>query len=80
MRKHNVSFEFAASVFNDPYRLEEDDEFAEGEYRVIVVGLASGFFLTVVYTDRSDDEAEVIRIISARRSTSGEIRKYNDDR
>lgn len=31
-RKHGVSFQFAANVFNDSNRLEEDDMFAEGEY------------------------------------------------
>lgn len=80
VRKHGVSFEFAANVFNDPNRLEEDDMFAEGEYRVIVIGLAEARFLTVVYTDRSEGEREVIRIISARKSTANEIRNYHGNR
>lgn len=50
-RKHGVTFELAANVFDDPFRLEEDDMFAGGEYRVVVVGLADRRCLTVVYTD-----------------------------
>ena len=76
-RKHGVSFQFAANVFDDPNRLEEDDMFAESEYRVTVIGLAQARFLTVVYTDRSDGEREIIRLISARKSTPNEIRNYH---
>ncbi|MEW6598215.1 MAG: BrnT family toxin [Pseudomonadota bacterium] len=79
VRKHGVSFELAANVFGDPNRLEEDDRFSEGEYRVVVIGLADSRFLTVVYTDRSEGEREIIRIISARKSTTHEIRAYHGD-
>ena len=79
-RKHGVTFEFAANVFSDPHRLEEDDRFAEGEYRMVVIGLAEARFLTVVYTDRSEDDREIIRLISARRSTPHEIRHYDGHR
>jgi len=80
LKTHGVSFEIAASVFDDPNRLEEDDRFAKDEYRVILVGLTHTRFLTVVYTDRSDNETEVIMIISARRSTPHEIKKYHANR
>lgn len=78
LRKHGVPFAFAASVFNDRNRLEEDDRFAENEYRTLVIGIAGARFLTVVYADRSTDDEEVIRIISARRSTAHEIEKYQN--
>jgi uncharacterized DUF497 family protein len=80
LRKHGVPFAFAASVFSDPDRLEEDDRFAEGEYRTRVIGIAGVRHLTVVYTDRSTDDEEVVRIISARRSTPHEIKKYHANR
>ncbi|WP_369122590.1 hypothetical protein [Clostridioides difficile] len=45
----------------------------------MVIGLADSRFLTVVYTDRSEGEREIIRIISARKSTTHEIRAYHGD-
>lgn len=35
--KHGVSFEAAAAIFEDSNRLEEDDAYAQGEYRLITV-------------------------------------------
>ena len=71
---HGVRFETAVDVFNDPMRLEEDDSFAEGEYRTIVIGHSDGTILTVVYTE---PEENLIRIISARRATAMERKAYD---
>ena len=76
LEKHSVSFEAAADVFNDPMRVEEEDTFAEGEYRHIVVGQVDGRLLTVVYSCPEDD---VYRIISARRSTPHERKTYEQN-
>jgi uncharacterized DUF497 family protein len=38
LEKHDVSFEAATYVFDDPMRLEQDDVFAEDEYRSITIG------------------------------------------
>jgi uncharacterized DUF497 family protein len=70
---HGVSFEAAAAVFDDPLRLEEDDRFAEGEYRTVIIGQADGPLLTVVYTE---PEENLIRLISARRATATERKAY----
>ena len=75
--KHGVRFETAAEVFNDPYRLEEDDRFAQGEYRTIIIGHAQVGILAVVYTEPNQN---LIRIISARRATPVERRTYDHNR
>jgi hypothetical protein len=73
--KHGVSFADAEGVFADPLALHQPDPDAEGEERLIAVGLGSaGQILVVVYASRG----EVIRLISARRATKREVKDYED--
>jgi uncharacterized DUF497 family protein len=75
-RKHRVSFQVAARVFQDPNRIEQyDDRDEYGEDRWITVGIVGTPLLTVVYTVR-DEDGEVIRLISARRANAQEARAY----
>ena len=73
--KHGIPFEYAARVFLDPYRLEEEDlgEYEE-EVRHRVIGMVDDRVLLVVYTERFSR----FRIISARRATRHERRKYHE--
>ena len=66
-RKHCVDFETASEVFDDPFAVERFDSLSpdHGEDRYLIIGMAGGRLLTVVYTERS----EVIRLISARPAT-----------
>jgi uncharacterized DUF497 family protein len=61
--------ETATYGFDDPMRLEQDDVFAEGEYRNIVIGRIDDVPPTVVY---STPEEDLYRIISARLATAHE--------
>ena len=71
-QKHNVSFETAANVFLDEDRIEElDEEHSIDEDRWKVIGKVKDI-LFVVYTERE----EKIRLISARRATAEERRRY----
>ncbi|MGN7291437.1 BrnT family toxin [Rhizobium sp. SAFR-030] len=75
LAKHRVSFLAACDVFNDPFAV--DSEARSMEYRELrrrIIGLGNGIFLTVIYTERG----EVIRLISARKSTRAERREYDD--
>ena len=73
-RKHGISFNTAARVFNDPYYIEMFDfEHSEDEDRYIAIGKV-GDVLFVVFTERKDR----IRLISARIATSQERRLYYD--
>jgi len=75
-RDHNVSFEEAKTVFNDPFAITIPDlEHSIGEYRYIDIGRSSqGRILVVVYTEREPN----IRIISSREAIKSERRKYEE--
>ena len=72
--KHAVSFDEASTVFGDPLAATiPDPEHSAHEERFVTTGhSASGRVIVVVHADRGDD----IRIISARRATAGEKKKY----
>jgi uncharacterized protein len=71
--KHGVSFEFAAKAFRDPFGIEWIDEREDyGEVRTVLLGMADGTILVVVYTERETR----IRLISARRATKNEQDTY----
>ena len=71
---HGISFEEAKTVFDDPNLLREFDALhSEDEDREIAIGFsAEARVLQVVTTERH----ETIRIISARRATKAEARRY----
>jgi hypothetical protein len=77
LRKHRVSFEAAKQVFFDPYLVVVEDCEVDGEIRYHALGRAgSGPLLLTVFVDRSDDDQEIIRIISAREADQYEQRTY----
>lgn len=76
LRKHRVSFEEAQTVFGDERSLTIYDEaHSETEDRYIILGMSiRARLLVVVFTEN----AENIRIISARRATKKESNQYGD--
>ena len=71
-RKHGISFEKAAEIFLDDYRIEDFDlEHSDGEERIRVIGMVDKV-LFVVYTERG----EKYRLISARNATKYEKEDY----
>lgn len=75
MAKHGIDFSTAALVFGDVNRIEMFDALhSEYENRCITIGEIHGvaIVLLVVYTERG----EAIRLISARKATKQERRKY----
>ena len=82
-RKHGITFEEAVNVFDDPDALFEQDRSDEetGEPRWQALGLVGGMVLLLVaHTVRADDPDEVIRLISARRATRKERKRYEQTR
>jgi uncharacterized DUF497 family protein len=74
LRKHRVSFDEAAEVFDDPDAFGDyDAEHSDEEPRFFIIGLSSRRLLYVVYVERSGD---VVRIISARRANKLERKIY----
>jgi uncharacterized DUF497 family protein len=77
--KHEVSFEEAATVFDDPASVVGTDlQHSAAEARFRRIGRSgSDAILMVVYTLRSSsDGEEAIRIISARRANRAERATY----
>jgi len=77
LTKHQVSFEEARTVFEDPlFVIFADPDHSGDESRFLILGTSSqGRLLVVAYTERS----EVVRVISARRATRQEQRDYEED-
>ena len=75
-RKHGVGFSEAATVFaDDAGHLLPDPDHSRREDRFVLLGRsAPGHLLVVVHTYPQGDS--VIRIISARRATAAERRRY----
>jgi uncharacterized DUF497 family protein len=78
-RKHDVRFETAALVFDDPYAITQRDLAFEDDERWITVGaIGPGSILLVVHGFYQKQDEEVIRIISARAAESHERRAYEE--
>jgi uncharacterized DUF497 family protein len=79
LRKHDIGFETAVLVFDDPYALTQRDSAFDDEERWITVGaVGRGSILPVVHTFYEKEDQEVIRIISARATESHERRAYEE--
>jgi uncharacterized DUF497 family protein len=79
LSKHQVGFELAREVFDDPLHLSIQDRVVEGEQRWQSIGIVGGVVLLIVaHTYRDDGDDEVIRIISARKATRKERRDYEN--
>jgi uncharacterized DUF497 family protein len=76
-RKHNVSFETAARVFEDDEAVSYIERVVEGQERWHTIGLAGGIVvLLVVHTVEEHNDEEKIRIISARKAAPRERALY----
>lgn len=77
--KHRVSFDLAELIFYDPFCVVFPNRIVEGEERWHAIGtVPAGRTLYVVHTIREEDGDAVIRIISARKATSHERRRYEE--
>lgn len=76
VEKHGISFQEAATVFNDPLSVTfPDPDHSIGENRYVIIGISrSRQLLVVAHTDRG----EKVRIISARKATRPERRFYEE--
>ena len=74
LKKHGVSFEEAVTVFGDWLALLSEDAIDAG--RAILLGMSERQRLILVVHAEVDDS--IIRIISARRATPHERRRYEE--
>ena len=80
--KHNVSFEEAKTIFNDPFLITFSDEFhSDSEDRYISIGYSTrSRILLVVHTEyQESEESLLIRIISCRKAAPSEQKIYEED-
>jgi len=76
IEKHGIPFKEAATVFRDVNStMLEDEAHSEDEERFLIIGFSENMrLLTVCHCVRDNDS--VIRIISARRATTSELKIY----
>ena len=75
LKKHGVSFEEAMTVFADPLALAIEDALQPA--RTLLLGVSNRQRLLLVVHIELDESS--IRIISARRATSHERRRYEEE-
>ena len=77
LSKHEVSFDEATTVFDDPLaRIFDDLDHSLEDQREIIVGHSiNGRLLLVCFVERTED---VIRIVSARSLTRTERKDYEE--
>ena len=81
LNKHKVSFEQAAGILIDPLAITVFDEpHSEGEDRWATIGMDSnGAVLVMVHTFYPiERDAARIRVISARKATRAEAKRYKE--
>lgn len=76
LQKHRVSFEEAATIFDDPHLTEAvEDESSSDEPRWVVFGESvQGKFLRTVYTESGTK----LRLISAKKATPRQRQVYEE--
>lgn len=73
--RHSVTFPFVTRAFDDENRLTIiDDRFDYGEVRYVTLARISTRVYVVVYTLKGS----VIRLISARKANSREVKRYDN--
>jgi uncharacterized DUF497 family protein len=77
-RKHGISFEAAAWIFDDPGVVSYRDRIVEQEERWHAIGSAGGVAIVlVVHTSEEQHGEEEIRIVSARKASPSERARYH---
>ena len=78
-KKHHLSFETASLAFDDPFHTEEfDEENSITEERFNVTGSVTGLINNVLITVSVVYRGDLIRIFSARKADTAEVRDYYD--
>jgi len=81
LKEHGIHFDDATLVFEDPYRITEEDSVVDGEKRWRTVGIAFDVtVLLVVHLEEDFDGDILVRMISARKATKGESDDYDQSR
>lgn len=76
LSRHNISFDEAKTVFQDPFYIvfDDPDHSFEEDRRVVIGQSAENRLLFISYTERGN----TVRLISARRVTRNERELYEE--
>jgi uncharacterized DUF497 family protein len=75
IRKHGIDFNDAIDIFNYPVLTSADRQEDFGEDRWIALGWMKLIVALVVYVER---DGGTVRLISARKATRPEVKRYGD--
>lgn len=75
IKKHGIDFHDVAEMFHHPMLIQLDTRQHYGEDRWIGIGLLRNTVAVVIYIEWEDEET--VRIISARKATRDESKKYH---
>jgi len=74
--KRGIGFEEVREVFSRPYWLDQRSDVPE---QFLAVGWAGDRLYSVVFEVRLDEEGEVLHLVTLWRSTSEEVRVYEEN-
>ena len=80
--KHGIDFAFARLAFDDPFAITIQDRDIDGEQRYQLLGAVYTRVILVAHaitTTVPGEEEQVIRIISARKATPSERKRYEEN-
>ena len=76
IEKHGIDFSDALEMFKYPMLTCIDNRSDYGEERWVGIGFLKGIIAVIVYTE--DDFNNVVRIISVRKATTNESKKFKE--
>jgi uncharacterized DUF497 family protein len=77
--KHGISFQTAILIFDDPNVVSEVERIVDGEERWQSIGVIGRLtIILVAHTRKLQDSDEIIRVISARKATPNERKRYEE--
>jgi len=76
INKHGIDFSDAIEMFNFPMLTSIDLRKDYGEERWVGIGFLKGIIAIIVFTE--DDDKNIIRIISVRKATKNESKKFKE--
>ena len=77
--KHGVSFQTAVLVFDDLFHMSVFERIVDGEEQWRTIGQVGGLLILIVaHTYSEHDGEETVRVISARKATRRERKRYEE--
>ncbi len=77
IRKHGIDFNDVIEIFNAPMIVTLDDSVDYNENRYIGIGILRNIIAIIIFVEK--DDADVIRIISARKANKHESKIYKKE-